>query len=507
MSNLGRTQADWRKIFRELGLFLAPVRELRELTKRFDISKTRTRVLEEGDQNATTWAWRLHGAEIGANTDEAGTIFVRIALGTPAAGSAQVSLFRATGGNAQDLVAQGVGALGTVVTLAAQNGSGLSGSVQLGQLQASEQDDSHRLPVFPDWAARMHSVLDGSEPEHGELLEAYMEALDEAKSALDQALQAFSQATSTFLESRWKNFQRSSQGAAIQLSSQNDQGAVSFSASGLLEDGRDNMQDELTAGPQSVPKNVLVAAPAVFDQTNKGKGVLVAPVLSEWARPGRITAVCTDATLGEEQFTLSEHLSSDEDRSAQNPLTIRRNYADSELGIQSTFLGRLLTLDQGSTDNFGAPAGSAGAGWEVQGESAQNTEQGKIALKVVAQGAVFLVEGYSSSSFAPETKVFQTAPGAAGATVAITEANSSGLTGTALLGAKPTANDTGTLNLNPFAMGDKFVVDVTESSRGAFQEELSLLYGYALASADPQKATIDDRYVTAGTLPPFEDVS
>jgi hypothetical protein len=223
--------------------------------------------------------------------------------------------------------------------------------------------------------------------------------------------------------------------------------------------------------------------------------------MAEWARTGRVTATCTDGTLGQERFTLAEHNdSTGDDKLASNELTIRRGYSDPELGIKGAFLDRILTLDSGSSDDFGPVSG-----FQIQGEDARNTDQGKIALKVVAQGAAFQIEAYTSSSLDPTTQVFTTAPGVAGTSVAIVSANNSGLAGTIAIGPKPTVGHTGVLNLNPFVVGDKFVFDVTLGARGAFQEAVSLLYGYALASEDPAKATIDDRYVTAGTLPPFED--
>jgi len=500
MTNLGRTQADWAKLFREYGIFLGPQRELQELAYRFSVSKTRTRVLEQDDVNQSTSGWQLQGVKIGTNTDEAGTVFIRIALGTPAAGQAQVSLYRAAGGAASDLVAQGAGALGALIPLTTQNNLGLWGSVELGQVTVSEQDDKHRLLLYPDWASRMHSIFDGSEPEHGALLEAFMTALATAETSVTQALAAFSTATDTYLESRWKDFQRSSQSSPIQTSTEDDQGAITITAQGLLEDGRDNMVDELTAGPQSVARTSVTAAQAIFDPTTQGKGLLPAPELSEWAEAGLVTAICTDGTLGAESFALTQHLDSGDDKTAQNALTIRRGFKDPALGINQAYLDRVLTLDSGAPADFGAITGFA-----IQGESAANTDQGKIYLKVVAQGTSFGIEGYTASSFDPKTKVFTTAPAAAGASVAILAANNSGLSGTAVLGTKPTVGDTGVLNLNPFAIGDKFVIDVTVSAQGAFQEAIARLYGYALASADPTKATIDDRYVTAGTLPPFED--
>jgi hypothetical protein len=508
MSNLARSQADWQKLFREFGIFLAPQRELRELAKRFDLGHTRTRVLELCDVNSSTSGWKLSGAKIGVNTDPSGGLFVRIALGTPAAGQAQVSLFTAAGGAAQSLVASGSGVLGALVQLAPQNSSGLSGTVTLGQVTTSEADDKHRLLLFPDWAARMHAAFDGTEPEHGELLEAFMTALAAAETGIQNALTAFTTATDTYLESRWKDFQRSSQTTPVTKTTQDDQGAISIQASGLLEDGSDNMADEQTAGAQTVSRIAVTATPAVFDPTDQGKGVLSSFVLSQWARTGRITAVCTDATLGSEQFTLAQHRTeTGDDVLAVNPLQIRRAYSDPNLGIQAAFLDRTVTLDQGSANDFGPVAA-----FSVQGETPRNTAAGKITLKVVAlpaaaSGTNFLIQGFTSPSASPETQVFTTAPGAAGASVAITPTNSSGLSGTLVLGAKPTAANTGLLNLNSFALGDKFVVDVTVGVRGAFQDALALLYGYAISSDDPTKATIDDHYVTAGTLLPFEDQS
>ncbi len=498
--NLARSQADWRKLLRELALFLAPQRELRELAKRFDLARTRTRVLDLGDTAESTSRWSLHGVKIGANTSAAGEVFVRLVR---VAGSAtvQASLYRAVGGAAGELVAQGAGASGTVVPLAPANGSGLSGSVLLGAVSANETDDRHVLLVFPDWAARMHAVFDGSEPEHGELLDAFMDALEAAERAFTTSLDAFSQATETFLRTRWKHFHRSSESVAIEKDVEEDQGAIATFATGLLEDGRDNMTDELVAGRQSVPNSLVVATAGTFDPSNRGRGVLTAPHMFEWARAGLVALVCIDPTLGQERFRVSQHRDeTGEDRLAKRELTVRRAFSDPEIGIKNAFLDRVLAIDSQHADAFG-PA----TDWTIQGEDSRNNDRGEIALRIVESGTDFVIEGYTSSSLEPETRVFTTTPGPAGAAVKVLFANGSTLSGTAKLGTNPKAGDTGTLDLNPFARGDRVVFDVTVAEKGAFQEELALLYGFALESDERSKATIDDRSVTAGTLPPFED--
>ena len=148
MTDLLQNQAAWNQLYREAGLPLGRMFELADMGRKVNPVRARIQVREFDNVNGFTSAWVLTGVVIGTNTDELGTLFVRITNANPSSGHALVSLYLAAGGSSGNLVAQGSGAYGTTVALTAQNGSGLSGTVAIGTVTASETNDQHTLIVY-----------------------------------------------------------------------------------------------------------------------------------------------------------------------------------------------------------------------------------------------------------------------------------------------------------------------------------------------------------------------
>lgn len=90
---------------------------------------------ETGDTDGVLSAWTLAGVRPGLNTDTGFRIYVKLEDETPGAGQARVSLYKDAA--RAELVAQGSAANGATATLAEQNSSGLTGTVALGTVTAS----------------------------------------------------------------------------------------------------------------------------------------------------------------------------------------------------------------------------------------------------------------------------------------------------------------------------------------------------------------------------------
>lgn len=82
--------------------------------------------------------WTFAGVRPGFNTDAAWKLYVTLTDETPGAGQARVSVYSDSGRS--QLVAQGSAANGATATLAEQNSSGLSGTVALGTVTATDSD-------------------------------------------------------------------------------------------------------------------------------------------------------------------------------------------------------------------------------------------------------------------------------------------------------------------------------------------------------------------------------
>lgn len=507
MSDLALGQPAWDKLFREKGFFFAIVRVLRDLERRFADERNREQVVEENDINGFTSNWALSGVDIGTNTDEDALLYVRITDENPGAGQALVELYKATGGGAGDLVATGSANDGATVTLAAANSSGITGTVDIGTVNASESDDNHRLRIFPDFAIRARQLFDFSEDGHQAALDAALDAFEEVREVIAGARDTILSAMDIWLDKRLGSTMKASDPESGNLrvgkSVSNVSGVVTSKFVGLLEILRDNMEDETTPAAQTVIKATVSAGAGAFDGGNDGKGTAAAATLYEFAQDGLITFVCVDDTIGAEKFAASQRLDdTNEVLRAEQRLQVKKAWASPRLGVQSLTVVRTLSLS-GAANDFGVVGD-----WSIDGEDEGSTDGGTIYLQIEESsgGGTFRVNGYSDS--ARTNKVFTTDYVAAGATPAI-QAVGSNLSGTAKVGAAPTDTNTGSINLQVFkkqntaGVPDKFTVDITRSDAGIFQKLNAEELGYRYNSAASGAETIDDSYATAGSFPPY----
>lgn len=501
MSNLAKGQTAWNKLFKEFALPLAVDKQLCDVERKFAAQRGRIQIVEQNDTLASTSAWTLAGVVIGTNTDADGILYVRITDESPGAGQATVNLYTAAG--ASGLVATGSAANGAVATLTASNSSGLTGTVTLGTVGASESNDLHRLQVYPDWTLRARSLFDLSESEHAALLREWGNMCQKIEGDIRTARGRVSAFLGTLMGTRVATFNRSGETTAITRDTVNDENAVETVFTGLLEIMRDNMADETSPAAQTILKRTVAAGAASFDASNQGLGALSTPTMAEWAGDGLITLTCVDGTIGSEQFRLTQRLDvTGESREADNFLTVKRAFADPKLGITSTTLTRTHTFPTGASTDVSVTSSD----WTFNGESSANTNDGILYLKVTGSTGAWVVSAYTSTTYDTSVRVFAATAGAAGATVAF---SGSGMTGTLKIGSAPVTGNTASVNLNPFrtngtnAVPDKITVDVTVTRLGEFAERISELFGYRLNSAASGE-TIDDSYLTAGTFPPYE---
>lgn len=512
MSNLALGQTVWNRLFREMGLFCAVVKDLRDKERKLNSRRNRIQIVVL-DGNLSVEAnpcsnWKLTGLKIGTNTDEDGFLWVRITKDAPGGGQGTVDLYKAAGGGGGNKVATGSATYGNLLTFAASNSSGVGGTVSLGTVSASEANDNHQLQVFPDWPLRAPVVWDGSVSEDPDSTKIFLDTLKSAERNVQGAIAAVLNGFTQWLQGRWADLLVSGASDPMDATTTVAGGLVSTTYVGLLEDGRADMHDETTPAAQTVVRNYVTGAGGVFDANNQGQGAFATPSVDEWAGNGVVTCVCVDPTVGSEQFVVTFKDSvTGITTQALNNLQVKQLYSDPSIGIHGALLTRTLAFDAGDATNF-----ATAADYTITGETPSNTNDGTLYMKIVVgviDATKWKIQFFSASTYASSSLVAQTDEGAANAVVGINQYAGKGITGTAKIGSAPAANSTRTLKLQTFrtinlnGVPDKFTVALTVNTRGEFTDRIAELFRYHLNSAVAGAQTINEGYARAGTFPAY----
>ena len=515
MTNLAKTQAEWTRLLgRELGgLLLAPLRELRELADKF--TRERTQIINIGDRASATphiTALTLTGVDYDTNTSSEGRLWVRFVAN---ADNWDVTFYTAAGASGAVTKATNVAASGTGV-LVAQNASGLTGSITLGATIAGDITDLHQVLAMVDYPARLPKVLtqDGTVEDdifsRRDIAAAYVQAAAKIRSAKEDIKRAVGLvllASSGNPKARGNAFAGTAfTSIATDSPTEDGDGNVTRSRSGLAYYLADAMRDELTGGEQDVVRRVLAAGAGSFDSGNDGLGTVAAHTPLENASPGTWVFQIVDDTLGAERFDY-DFTASDSDiieRGAAGP--VLGQPWEGPRGFGPLTVARTLTkTNDGSNLRFAATSGGV-----VTGENSSNTNDGDVYASLVANGSNWDISFYKAESRHVSTLVAKATNIAASAAFTATAQNQSGLTIAWTLGGTVTAVTNITLELNPFKLSnlgktpDKFTVAVTLSAApGLYQTLMVEEFNVALNSDVLASESISDNYPKQGTFTPF----
>lgn len=506
--NLLLGQPSWTRVFREAGGHCAAIKDLRDKQRKFNTRLNRIQVFDHRNDEEVTSEWKIAGAKIGINTDEEGRVYVEVVDESPAAGQATVNLYKAAGRGAGDKVATGSAADNGTVTLAATNSSGMTGSVKLGVVAASDNDDKHQLYIFPDYPSRATVIWDGSVAEDAESKGRFLDACQLVESNLRSSVEVMVDALRDWIQNRFANLMKSGQATAITSTAADDgTGQVDTVHAGVIEDARLNMSHETSPSAQTIRENAVSAGAGVFDDTNNaGRGSMAAPTVEEWAPDGVITFICDDDTLGSERFTAQLVETGTGLKFSpldDNSLQVKKNWSDPLLGVRIALLNRTLAFDASDAANF-----ATAADYTINGETINNTSDGSLFMKMTGSAGAWVIEFYKAATMNSDTLVGITPAAAANAIVGINQQKGSGLSGIAKIGSAPVAGSTRTLKLQVFkkknasGVPDRFQVTVTVASRGEFADAFAKAFRYRLNSAAAAE-TIPEGLVRAGTFMPY----
>lgn len=479
MANLAKSQAEWTAFFREFTQVLRLHKILDGIGRRFLGNNIRPLELNEGAGVLSLWTFS--GAIRGVNCDEGGQLFVSLLDETPGAAQARVSVWSDSAKTAK--VAEGDAADGATITLAEQNNSGLTGTVKLGTVAASDTDIIILLDIDEERKAiDTFGLTDGS----SDAFRAHLARLELVRSTIgDLASGSRSEIEANFFLTAFAEFSQSATLTIISALEETDANEdVQVTYTGLLPELDDAMNDETSSVAQTVEKNIVAAAAAIFDADNTGLGAVVHLAQREHARIGTVTFRCTSGKVDtlEELFAVTILDGDGNPLSARLSLKIKKEWESALFGIR-------LRLDRTITDTL--DAGNQVDTYVVNGETLDNTDAGKLYLELTDVAGTRTVKWYSNAS---KTTLVAQGSKVGDGVVTMVEQASSGITGSCNVTYATDDLDI-VVNLNPFLEGDSFTVVVTNDEAGRIQTLIKNLWGFSLNSAAAGAETIPDLMV------------
>lgn len=494
MPNLAKSQTEWTNLFREFAQYLRLWRTARALAGRFQ--KGRIRVFEINDTTDKLSLWTLAGAKRGINISEDGRLWITVLDETPGAGQARVQLFMDSAKTQE--VARGDAADGATVTLAAQNNSGLTGTVKIGTITTGLT--APILIIDIDESLKNQRAFDLSTP-------GGVAANNRITSRVNSLGTQFSSLLATikddiergFIGTKLREFLKSTETQVINVTEAPDSnGDIQVTYGGVLGDLIDAMADNTVV--QTILQNTVAATPITYDGDNVGLGVLSVLASRQNLEPGELTLLCTagkDDTL-EEKFAAS--LISSIDGAivrGRLELTIKKQWESRDIGLR-------LQLDRTISDSN--DGGNQVGTYVISGETLSNTDSGVLYLTLEAGafsgGTNRRVRLYSDAAKANlVAEGLRTGDG----TVTLSPMNNSGLSGSCVIAYASDDFDI-QVNLNPFKKGDIIRVTCSNDKAGMFNALFMDIWDVPLGSGGVP--TIDDAilkealdHLAAGALP------
>lgn len=487
MADLGKTQLQWTDFTREFTQYMNPYRLVLQSFLR--VKRARTLILEQfeetGASNLLT-NWSLTGAKRGVNLTESGQLFVDVDDETPGVGQAQVQLYKDSAKGAPDLVAQGDSADSSTVTLAEQNSSGLSGTVDIGVIAANITDVVLSLQI--DEKLKADAVFSADTlgiTAKGKFI-SLMVTAEGRLSALLSTIK--SDIESNFILTKMADFIKTTTTTIISSAEADDaNGDTVVTYTGILQEFLDAMEDETTAGAQSVLPNTVTPGSPAYDPDNSGVGVLSVVSSEEHAPSGVLEFVCTSGSADTLSELFSVNLISDTGGviASGTELEISKNWESALLGVRLLLSRTITDVNDGSAqvDTY-----------IVNGETLTNTDGGKLYQDLTNVTTTRTLTWYNNSARGTADKVAEGSRTGDGV-VTMLALNASGLTGSANVTYTGDDVDMEVL-LNPFLEGDKITMTLVNDEAGIFQTLMRTIWSFSLPSnASP---TLPDDLIKEG---------
>jgi hypothetical protein len=263
-------------------------------------------------------------------------------------------------------------------------------------------------------------------------------------------------------------------------------GVVTVRRTGLLQLLKDAMGDETVAGAQTIRKNIVASGSVTADPDNIGSGTLIVSSTEEYVEPGTVILVCTDETIGQEKFTVTQRVSeSNVIVQARNTLRVTQGYLSSDIGFAATLNRSPVETGDGSNQL---------SNYTVSGLSASNSDGGKLYYNLTNITTTRTVDVYKDSA-----RTLKVASGSrvGDGTITLSSVNASGLTGS--VDVVYTTDDIDImLDMKVFKLDDEFRFNITNDQTGILQTIIGRTWKIVLPSAISGSETIKDGSASEG---------
>ncbi len=472
--DLKRTQTEWTDLMREFVLWLRLHRQLSDFRRRYILE--RIRVLETHDEDDATSNWTFAGAIRNVNCTEDGRLFTNLNDETPGAGQAEVQVYSDSAKTA--LVAEGDAADNNTITLVEQNNSGLSGTVDIGVVAASDTDIVLLLDI--DEESKGDAAFGASLGSRGSARSFKVKLTALGSALATELIIAKTDIENAFIRTRLQEFLKSPLTAVITVTEAVDSnGDALITQIGLLPELSDAMDDETVAPAQTVDRNLSTSSAPIFDPDNLGFGAITILALRDQLITGRITFTCTAGKATTLAETFSASIKADDGRILRAPLalTIKKEWESHFIGIRARLDRTIIDVEPVGPDQINT--------YVVNGETLTNTDVGKIYEELTDLAGTRTVKWFSNAA---KTLLVAEGNGPDGV-ITMVEQNGSGLSGSCVVAF--TGTDLGiVVDLQPFALNESFVIDVSNPRTGVIQTLFADIWGISLPSV-----------VAPGTLP------
>jgi len=433
--------------------------------------------------------WVIHGLEYGVNTDADGRLYVKLTDENPGAGQALVQVYKDSA--MANLVLQGNAADLAQVALAEQNSSGLTGTVDLGTIAASDEIELIVLDPFLHRANKYDT--DDTDKAVEELLNKSVSAQSDLCGVLEDQINSMLASIKSDMEEYsvrgvMKEISGATSGSVLLYDyTVNSNGAVSLEYDGILR----TIFDAMTADAKTLLQNTVAAGALTAATGNTGTLSATTNTPHEHCYDGDVITVRCLKGLDSTRETFiveSKYLGR-----AANVLTVEEDWIDARLGIA-------LKLDRTIIDaDAGVAGGAAQVGtWALNGETSSNTDSGVLygsISQVAGTDYIYLWTSAADRDAADTTSSTLVASGSVldvggGETVTLTQQNSSGLSGSVII--TYAADRNFDVDLQVCVEGDRWTIALTNDYAGKLHTAIGHLWHISLPNGAAASAEMPD---------------
>lgn len=423
---------------------------------------------DEGD--AVLSNWNITAGVIGVDTDASGLVYGVIDDNTPGAGEVTINLYNDSGRS--QLVATGNANDSNTVTLTAQSGYNLAGTVFVG---APSADEDFSFYLIPPAVQLLEAQFDLTEEEDSQTRDELLGDLALVRTQLVNARSAARAMATRVLRTlvRRKLVAVSDQNALLVTGlNRQSTGAIQVEPYGLLEDLR-RAQANNTGGSGEIKAGGPTNSGSASFTSAIWEGQATTPTLNAQAVPGVVTFLCEKGLGSDGKPRFRATFKPTDTRRAPNlgrssiaaeqPLTIGQTWKSPLLGIDSFQVDYKASINNSTN----TPLSTTASLWSVTGLNTTNSDNGKLYVIYVSPDDTlrFYRSSAGRSNLDADELVAQiTSPGTASAFT--TEENDSGLTVSGTTGASLANNDAGEVDFlppSPTQPADQFTLTISET--------------------------------------------